>query len=471
MLSSRRKDLFIPAATVFVDAVAIELAFLLSYWLRFHSPLTEFIPVTKGFPPLIAYVRGSLFVIPVWLWLFSRRGMYRTRRNLYFSDEFFALVRLVVIGMLVVMAAAFFYRTFSYSRAVFGLLGLSAILTLSLGRVAMMSFERLWYRRGFDLECILIVGSSPQASRLSEAFARKPQLGYRVVGYCTVDGRARTSMQHSVKLGSINDVPRLIRERQVHLVLIALGESNHDVVERLIRECEGLNVELMMVPDLVELLTSQVSLKDLEGVPLIRVKGLALSPWNTFIKRTFDVVTAIVLLLLLSPIFLFLILLVKMTSKGPVFFLQERVGLNGETFKVIKFRSMRVDAEKSTGPVWAKRSDPRTTAIGRILRRFSLDELPQLINVIRGHMSLVGPRPERPHFVEQFRKKVPKYLERQRVKTGMTGWAQVNGMRGNAPIEERTRYDVYYVENWSLVFDLKIILKTIRAVLFGKDAY
>jgi len=174
---------------------------------------------------------------------------------------------------------------------------------------------------------------------------------------------------------------------------------------------------------------------------------------------------------LASPLLLMLAFLIKITSPGPVFFLQERVGLDGSLFRVMKFRTMQTDAEKETGPVWAKKNDPRTTSVGRILRRFSLDELPQLFNVLRGEMSLVGPRPERPFFVERFKDEIPKYLDRHRVKTGMTGWAQVNGLRGNAPIDERTKYDVYYVENWSLVFDAKIILKTLRAVLFGKDAY
>jgi exopolysaccharide biosynthesis polyprenyl glycosylphosphotransferase len=227
-----------------------------------------------------------------------------------------------------------------------------------------------------------------------------------------------------------------------------------------------------MVPDLLEMMTSQVRIKELEGIPFIRVKTTPMGTWNQILKRSFDLVVAALVLILISPFFVLLALLIKITSKGPVFYLQERIGLDGKTFRVIKFRSMKIDAEEVTGPVWARKDDPRTTFLGRFMRRFSLDELPQLINVLTGEMSLVGPRPERPHFVEQFKKEVPKYLDRHRVKTGMTGWAQVNGLRGaDVSIEERTKYDVYYVENWSLVFDLKIILKTIRAVLFGKDAY
>jgi exopolysaccharide biosynthesis polyprenyl glycosylphosphotransferase len=227
----------------------------------------------------------------------------------------------------------------------------------------------------------------------------------------------------------------------------------------------------MMVPDMLELMTSRVRIKELHGIPFINIKGDPMTTWNLIVKRTFDVIFSGISLILTSPLIGMLALLIKLDSKGPVFYSQDRVGIDGRSFQLIKFRTMRVNAENNTGPVWTKKNDPRRTRFGGLLRRFSLDELPQLFNVLAGDMSIVGPRPERPHFVDQFKKEIPKYLDRHRVKTGMTGWAQVNGLRGNAPIEERTKFDVYYVENWSLVFDLKIILKTVRAVIFGKDAY
>jgi exopolysaccharide biosynthesis polyprenyl glycosylphosphotransferase len=196
-----------------------------------------------------------------------------------------------------------------------------------------------------------------------------------------------------------------------------------------------------------------------------------MSTWNRILKRGFDVTFSLCALIIALPVMALIAVVIKLTSPGPVFYIQERIGLDGTSFPLIKFRSMRIDAEKSTGPVWNTKDDSRTTVIGRILRRTSLDELPQLFNVLSGQMSIVGPRPERPFFVEQFKSNVPKYLERHRVKTGMTGWAQVNGLRGDVPIEDRTKYDIYYVENWSLVLDIKIILKTIRAVIFARDAY
>ncbi len=469
-MASGRKDVLIPLLTVFSDIVAIEASFLFSYWLRFFSPFTDLFPVELGVPPLEAYVYGSFFVVPVWLFLFQTRGMYAPRRTSHFSDEFFPIVRVVVIGMLVVMAAAFFYRAFSFSRLVFGLLAVSSVAFLSAGRFAVLKIERARYRLGHDIRRVILVGTNETAKRIAHAIKSDPSPGYHVIGYFSASARG-SRLSGIPRLGTIGAVSKYIGRHPVDLVLIALPHTEHSKLFSLVRECQGLNVEILMAPDMVELMTSRVRVEEIEGVPFIQVREASLTTWNRILKRSFDIVFASLIIILASPVFLILALLIKLTSQGPVFFFQERVGLDGTLFRVMKFRTMQADAEKNSGPVWATKNDPRTTSVGRILRRFSLDELPQLFNVLRGEMSLVGPRPERPFFVDKFKTRIPKYLDRHRVKTGMTGWAQVNGLRGKAPIEERTKYDVYYVENWSLVFDAKIILKTLRAVLFGKDAY
>jgi exopolysaccharide biosynthesis polyprenyl glycosylphosphotransferase len=471
MSHKKRKDLFIPFLTVTSDILAIEVSFLFSYWLRFFSILTHYIPISYGLPPLEAYIQSSLVVIPVWCWLFHSRQLYLPRRITSFSDEFFAIVRLVTLGMLVVMAAAFFYRSFSYSRVVFWILGFSAVMFISVGRFLVLKFEQRWYAHGHDLKRVIIVGTSAVAGKIYRSLTGHRSLGYEVLGYCSVQDNADHTMENIPYLGSIASVPDLVRTHNIDVILIALSETEHSLLRDLVNDCQGLNVEMMMVPDILELMTSQVQIKHIEGIPFLGIKSPTLSTWNFIVKRTFDLFFASLILLLASPVILLIAILNKLDSHGPIFYLQERVGLDGEVFKVIKFRSMRLDAEQSTGPVWSQKDDPRTTKLGRFLRRFSLDELPQLLNVMKGDMSIVGPRPERPHFVEKFKKQVPRYLERHRVKTGMTGWAQVNGLRGNASIAERTKYDIYYIEHWSLVFDLKIIFKTIHAVLFGEDAY
>ncbi len=470
-MATSRKDVLVPLLTVLSDFAAIEGAFLFSYWLRFFSPFTEMVPAELGIPPLEAYVYGSFFVIPAWLFLFNAKGMYATRRTIHFSDEFFPIVRVVAVGMLVVMAAAFFYRAFSFSRLVFGLLAVSSVVFLSIGRFVVLKVEQARYRRGRDIRTVVVVGTNETAKRVFESLTSNVSLGYNVVGYFSVGDHDHLQLPGALRLGSVTNVPAYLQQHAIDLVLLALPSSEHEKLTNLVRDCQGLNAEMMMAPDMVEIMTSRVRIQELEGMPFIQVREASLTPWNRIIKRIFDIVFASVILLLSSPVFALLALVIKATSPGPVFFHQERVGLDGKTFRVIKFRTMRTEAEKETGPVWAAKNDPRTTQVGRILRRFSLDELPQLVNVLKGEMSLVGPRPERPFFVEQFKDQIPKYLDRHRVKVGMTGWAKVIGLRGNAPIEERTKYDVYYMENWSIVFDVKIILKTLRAVLFGKDAY
>ena len=471
MPGHHRKDLLIPLLTVLADALAIEGSFLFSYWLRFHSPFTALLPVELGVPSLNAYVLGSVFVIPAWLLLFHSRHMYTSRRTVYFTDEVFAIVRLVFFGMLIVMSAAFFYRAFSYSRAVFALLAVVTMSFIALARFLVHKFEQHWYSKGHDLQDVVIVGTNVTARRVYDGITSNKSLGYHIIGFFSVNGLNEMETAGIDFLGHLSHVPQFIKDHKVDIVLVSLTYKDHPQLYELVRDCEGLNTEIMMVPDMLELMTSRVRIKELQGIPFIKIKSVPLTAWNLILKRSFDVLASALFLILSSPFFALIAVLIKIDSKGPLFYRQERVGLDGKTFRLIKFRTMRADAEKESGPVWAHKNDPRKTKVGTFLRRFSLDELPQFLNVIVGDMSIVGPRPERPHFVNQFRKEIPKYLDRHRVKTGMTGWAQVNGLRGNAPIEERTKYDVYYVENWSLVFDIKIILKTVHTVFFGKDAY
>ena len=471
MHHKRQKDFFIPLLKVAGDALAMEASFIFCYWLRFYSSFAAVVPVTYGFPPFNAYIFSSLCVLPVWIFLFLREGMYSPRRILYFSDEFFSIMRLVLIGMVFVLAATFFYRSFSYSRMVFSLITLTSIIFISIERFLLLHFEHLWYTKGRDIKNVVIVGSHPAASRLFTFFHQQKKFGYDAVGYFSVSGKQSHGMHHAPFLGSFQTLPQYLGTHTVDVLLLAFTENEHPLLSQLVRECQGFDVEMMLIPDILEVMTSNVRIKHFDNILLLGIKTPALTAWNAIIKRIFDIAFASLIFICTSPLFLFIMILVKLDSSGPVFYYQERVGLDARPFKVMKFRSMKVDAEKRTGPVWASKNDLRTTRAGKLLRHFSLDELPQLINVLRGDMSIVGPRPERSYFVDKFKKEIPNYLDRHRVKSGMTGWAQVSGLRGNAPISERTKYDLYYVENWSLVFDLKIILKTIHTVIFGKDAY
>jgi exopolysaccharide biosynthesis polyprenyl glycosylphosphotransferase len=472
MPSSRRNDVLLPALGMLADAVAIECAFLLSFWLRFQTPLLHFLPLNEAVPPLRSYLISSLVVIPLWLLIANSRRMYGARRNIGLMDEFFLIIRVVTLGMLVVMSATFFYRTFSYSRVVFGLLWLSSIFFMSVGRATLMGVERSLYRQGRELRNAVIVGATPTADKIYSMLHHHLLLGYRVIGYIADQV---VSQEHALSgarhLGTMTRAAETIAELNVELVVIALGHDEYPKLLNLVEECEGINVEFMMVPDILELLTSRMPILEIEGIPFIKLKGVPMTSWGRSSKRLFDILVSFLLLFLLSPVILLIAILIKLDSRGPVFFRQQRIGLDGRLFDMLKFRSMRADAEMESGPVWAREHDPRRTPVGAFLRKSSIDEVPQLINVLKGEMSLVGPRPERPYFVEQFKGHVPKYLDRHRVKTGMTGWAQVNGLRGNTSLEERIKYDIYYIENWSMSFDVKILFKTIRALVSTKDVH
>jgi exopolysaccharide biosynthesis polyprenyl glycosylphosphotransferase len=474
MSRPRRNDFLIPSLGVIFDCLAIECSFLFAYWLRFNTSIISFLPLREDIPPLDAYIYGSFVVIPVWLIVFNSRSMYGARRNVSLADELYNIVKLVTFGMLIVMSTAFFYRAFSYSRVVFGLLWISSILFIFILRIILYQIEKALYRKGRELRNAIIIGSNATANLMYESLNNHPLLGYRLAGYCAAEPCSNDAFLSKAEfLGTINEAPGTIAQRGIELALIALDAQQHPQLLKLMRESEGINVEFLVVPDVVNLMTSpdRVRLKEIEGIPFIKIKGMPMSTWGRIMKRTFDVIVSSILLIVCSPIFIVVAISIKRDSKGPVFFKQERTGLNGEQFNIWKFRSMRVNAEAETGPVWAKDHDPRRTKTGAFLRRTSLDEFPQLFNVLKGEMSLVGPRPERPHFVEQFKSEVPKYLDRHRMKTGMTGWAQVNGLRGNTSLEERIKYDVYYIENWSLGFDIKILLKTVNALFFPKNVH
>ncbi len=471
MAQSRRNDFFIPTLAVLFDAIAIESAFLISYWLRFHTSLLDFLPLSEDTPPLDAYLLGSLVVIPVWLLLFRSRKMYGTRRNVSLADEFLNILKIVTVGMLIVMSAAFFYRAFSYSRVVFGLLWILSIFNISVGRLLLYRIEIGLYRSGKELRNAVIIGSNATANRIFEVLHNHPLLGFTITGYFAEQQSISQSRLSSVPyLGTFDDVATTVLSNHIELVLVALPYTDHAKVYSILQECEGVNVEFMMVPDMLELLAGSMQMREIEGIPFIRLKGNPMTTWGRISKRLFDIIVSSILLILFSPLLLLAALAIKAGSKGPVFFNQERLGLDEERFRMLKFRTMVVGAEKQDRDAGLGiPDDPRQTSVGRFLRKTSIDELPQLINVLQGSMSLVGPRPERPYFVNQFKEFIPKYLDRHRVKTGMTGWAQVNGLRGNSSLEDRIKYDIYYIENWSMEFDLKILLKTLGALIPHKE--
>jgi Undecaprenyl-phosphate glucose phosphotransferase len=472
MSNLRRGDFFVPLLTVLSDAIAIECAFMLSYWIRFQSTIFDTLGfVRAGAPPVQGYTLGSIFIIVIWLMLFHSRKMYSTRRNATLADEFISVVKVVSLGMLVVMSTAFFYREFSYSRVVFGLLWANSIAFVFVGRAVINAYERSLYRRGKHRQEAIIIGNDSLASQICKKLDRHPSFGFEIIGYVAESpAPADLPLSSTPYLGTLAEAPAVIGQHRIQLAFIAVQSRDHPALFDLIARCEGVNIEFMMVPDVLEVLTSDVKVSELEGIPFLKIKSIPFTAWGRISKRAMDIVVAGGLLVLLSPLLAAVAVLIKIDSRGPVLFRQKRIGLDGKEFTMYKFRSMRSGAEESDREAGlGVAADPRRTRIGKIIRMTSLDELPQLFNVLKGDMSLVGPRPERTHFVQEFRSYVPKYLDRHRVKAGVTGWAQVNGLRGDTSIADRIRFDLYYIENWSLAFDVKILMRTLRAAIHSGE--
>jgi exopolysaccharide biosynthesis polyprenyl glycosylphosphotransferase len=464
-----KKNLYIPFLKMVSDITAITLAISFSYWLRFYSPLVIYVPTPRGFiPPYHSYFYFGLVLTLIYYVLFISARAYDSRIYSGFSEEIPSILKVSLLGILLGMSAAFLYRGFSYSRTVFLLIYFNSQLFLLFSRFLFHRLKNRLTRQGFTIVNTLLVGSAESLEKLAGHLQQARKHNFNVLGYLS---EREIPVLAQPLLAGINELDTFLIKTKPDAVIVGFQQHESYRILDIIKSIEGKNIELYYMPDILELMTSHYTAVDLQGLLLLKLKSISLSGWQGFIKYIFDTIVSLVALLLSLPFWFIIAILVKVTSPGPVFYKQERIGLDGHRFFIWKFRTMKADAEQQTGPVWATAGDPRVFAVGRFLRRTSLDELPQLFNVLRGDMSLVGPRPERPHFVQQFRYLVPRYSERHRVRSGLTGWAQVNGLRGQSPVEERTKYDIYYIENWSLWFDLKIIILTFIAILKGENAY
>lgn len=464
-----KKNIFlVKSVCIISDIVALSISFVLAFWIRFHSSL---IPVTKGIPPFHIYMKAMIFLIIVWIVIFHNLKMYRPRLRLSKVDEAYSALLGIIIGFLISMVFTFWYREFTFSR----ILVLIAVL---LGFITVVSFRLILrvlainaLKRGIGRINCAIIGYNDTAFDIARKMETRVPLGYKFIGFILNEDEVK-NFSKDLKYFEDVSVNDFIKRHRIKSIIWARKQSNHKEMMSIVNVCEQNNCKLSFITDFFNIITTKISTEDFDGIPLLKLKEIPLLKWeNGLIKRLFDIVfSQTVMLFFLFP-FLVIALLIKITSRGPVFFKQKRITENNRTFKIYKFRTMVENAETKTGPVWASKNDSRTTYLGRIMRRFSIDELPQFINVLKGDMSIVGPRPERPFFVEKFKQQIPKYYQRHTVKCGITGWAQVNGLRGNVPVEERTIYDLYYIENWSLIFDLKIILRTIFEFLFHTSAY
>ncbi|MDP8236452.1 MAG: undecaprenyl-phosphate glucose phosphotransferase [Candidatus Erginobacter occultus] len=464
MINIRRHTAFLTLITLVSDGLVLYLSMAFTFWISFHSPLTEIFPVTKGVPPFSAYQEAYPVLLAVFLLVFKSFHLYR--RKTYYSSSwyFFTIAKAVTVALFSLMALTFLYREdFTYSRRMLAYSWLFSVVFFTISRRVLDKLELEVWRRNKNFRRVLLLGGGEIARRLVKNFSDNPRWGTEVVGVLHFNGDDEPGESPALPvLGTVEEFEEVIRRFPVEEVIITRLDLPHSRVMEIIVLCEKNLIAVRLVPDVFSILTSQVEVVNLDGVPLVGLQSLPLhSAWNRFMKRIFDLVGAAFGLVLTAPVLLVCAVAVKLTSRGPVLFRQDRLGENGKRFGLYKLRTMPVDAERESGPVLPARDDPRATPVGRFLRRFSLDELPQLWNVLKGDMSLVGPRPERPVFVEQFKESIPRYMSRHQVKSGLTGWAQVNGLRGDTSIRMRVKYDMYYLENWSLFWDMKIILLTL----------
>jgi exopolysaccharide biosynthesis polyprenyl glycosylphosphotransferase len=411
------------------------------------------------------------FKTVVMLVTFFLHQLYHQPRGVTRIDLVIKLFTAVSIGVIFTYAlVSLLMPDLSYPRVLPVYDWITTLFTVTLFRAIHRAAWGALRRRGVGLFRLLIVGAGPEGQDLVSRVNRRPWLGYEVVGFVD-DKQGRTRARGAPVLGKTTQLGEIVDEHRVDEVIIALPEAPRQQLVSLVSQCHRDGLTIRVYPDVFQIMASEVQVSDLDGLPLLTMRDVALRGWRRSVKRIVDIVISVTALVVLSPLLLVLAVLVKLESEGPAFYVQERMGLDARPFPIVKFRSMRQGAEAETGAVWARRDDPRRTRLGHFMRKYNLDELPQLINVLLGHMSIVGPRPERPEFVAEFERQIPRYMERHRERAGITGWAQINGLRGDTSIEERTKYDLYYIENWSLLFDFKIMARTLTSAFRDPNAY
>jgi Undecaprenyl-phosphate glucose phosphotransferase len=451
-----------------VDACVIATVWLLSYWGRFYLPVIQ---VKKGFPAFSKYAALTPLIVILWQIVFASAKLYHSQRMLRRTHEAFLVLRAHALAMLFFISLTYLFAEYQYSRGVmlyFGFLGGFALLFL---RLAVRNFLRSIRKQGYNLRYAILIGEGAAVETLIWKLKRFPEIGISVQGVIAPPDFSGKEIQGAPVLGFFSQIAAILKERKPDQILISLPRRHADALDSILRELKDETVDIQLVPDIQDYVTLGCAVEDFDGMPIVKLNDSPLDGIGALIKRVTDFALGFTGILILSPVFLLVSLLVKLTSRGPIFYPQERCGLDGSSFRMWKFRSMRVDAEETTGAIWAKKGDDRRTPIGSFLRATSIDELPQLWNVVRGEMSLVGPRPERPVFVDKFRDEVPHYMLRHKVKAGITGWAQVNGWRGDTSLEQRIECDLYYIRNWSYALDLKILWMTLWRGFINKNAY
>lgn len=449
-----------------LDAFCIMISFFASWWykkrvdLLFNYFFSDYLIIFLG-------------IIPLYIFIYNCFDLYTSKRGQHFSDELVKIIEANLIGFIIILSLMFAFKQHFVSRIIilqFSII--NSILNISARYISRLVLQ-LVRAYGYNIKYILIIGAGPLGLTFLNRLEEHQEFGYRVRAFFDDDPDKIGKRFHNIEVvGEIADIDNFLMNNHIDEVIIALPLAAYEKIGRIVETCEKNGIKAMIIPDYYKYIPTKPKVVEIDGLPLINIRDVPLDIfYNRLIKRVFDIVGSLLLIILFSPVMVLIAIGVKLSSPGPVLFKQERVGLNRKRFKMLKFRSMHVSDEEVACTTWTTAGDPRRTGFGELIRATSLDELPQLFNVLKGEMSLIGPRPERPYFVDKFKEEVPKYMIKHQVKPGITGWAQVNGWRGDTSIVERIKCDIYYIENWSILLDIRILFMTVFKGFVNKNAY
>ena len=451
-----------------IDALVIAFSYVIAWFIQIHILVKD----SAGTLPVQTYMFALVFLVPGFLLLYYAFNLYTPKRVQGRRLEAANIFSANMIGLLVFMFVLYLINEPNFSRfMIFLFIGINYVLTVverNLIRMVLMNIRR----RGMNQKHIILVGYSRAAEEYIDRIVQNPQWGYQINGILDDSVRPGTVYKNIKVIGTTSQLERILERNNLDEIAITLGLSEYYKLQQIVATCEKSGAHTKFIPDYMNIIPTRPYTEDLLGLPVINIRHVPLSnTFNMMVKRAMDIVGSICCIILFSPVMLVAAIMIKLTSPGPLIFTQVRVGLHNKPFRMYKFRSMEVQSPSEEKKGWTTRDDPRVTKVGRFIRRTSIDEMPQFFNVLKGDMILVGPRPERPQYVEKFREEIPRYMVKHQVRPGLTGWAQVNGYRGNTSIRKRIEHDIYYIENWTVGLDLKILLLTVFKGFVNKNAY
>lgn len=459
---------------VLMDACIVAISYLIAYYLRFYSPLThlKLFRAEVGRLPLPVYAKYLIIIVPLYIFIYSFSKLYTPKRSKKRMSEVFSITTSTIFGTVFFFALLYMLKQPNISRLFVILFSIANVILSAGARLLLSYILRVARRKGYNMKHVILVGYSRAAESYIDRIFANPQWGYYIHGILDDTIEVGTMYKKVPVIGTLQQLENFLSRMTLDEIAITLSIKEYEKLERVVTTCEKSGVHTKFVPDYYSFIPTRPYTEDLYGLPVINIRNVPLSnTFNRMIKRLVDVFGSLMALIIFAIPMLIVAILIKLTSEGPVIFSQVRVGRHNKNFKMYKFRSMRLQKESDEKKAWTTSGDPRVTGIGKFIRKTSIDEFPQFFNVLKGDMSLVGPRPERPYFVEKFKEEIPRYMIKHQVSPGLTGWAQINGYRGDTSIRKRIDHDLYYIENWTLALDFKIMFLTIFKGFINKNAY